>query len=384
MKILYYLSPHTDAVAIHHELATMLAHTLQPVAEVTVATSTTELTAHSLPAYDLIHLFGCWDKATLKLQQRAHRLHIPTVLSPLGGLQPWVMSHHKASRIMARQREAVQQASAVHLCGKLEADLFDRLGWNRRCALIKNAIVTSLITFDQMCVQMTTLYRKVLDTQARLLLSEQERQALCQLLELGIDDKVLTDEAHCRQLRTTVAALGPEQWRRLWLYAHDEQIELPVKKGLERIQFTTPPVVISQIERFSPAATYAEGHLVTDELTYKHLFTRGKLNDNIQPRETHERRCIIALLNLRHGMDHHTAPLLHLADLYIMMRHEDMDEDRLREIARALGIDRFCERLMTVMHTVLRLSEGFMPFTPRDDKEAAEMTRRITKFGTWA
>jgi hypothetical protein len=322
--------------------------------------------------------------STIRLQKQAHRLHIPTVFSPLGGLQPWVMRHHKGSFLLSSQREAVQLASAVHLCGKLESDLFEPLKWNRRRALIKNAIVTSLISFDEMAAQLLQLYQKVLDTQARLLLSPESQQAIGHLLELGVNDQVLLEEDHCKELKALLAALGPADWRRIWLYADEECIGELLVRALDRIQFRAPECSIADIERFATANRYDGMPIECDKLTYKSLTVRGKMAECLGADDVNERRCIIALLNLRHGMAEHTAPLLHLADVYSMLRFSDMDEDKLKDSVKALGIERFAERLMTVMQHVMRLSEGFMPFAPRDDRDAAQMEQTITKFGLWA
>ena len=65
------------------------------------------------------------------------------------------------------------------------------------------------------------------------------------------------------------------------------------------------------------------------------------------------------------------------------MRFVDADEDRLNEVARAMGVLEFAERLMAVLHHTLGLTEGFMPFRERADKASLAMVNHITKFNTY-
>lgn len=86
------------------------------------------------------------------------------------------------------------------------------------------------------------------------------------------------------------------------------------------------------------------------------------------------------IANLRYEMEHQSAPLLHLLDLYEVLRFEDVDEDRLVEILKIIAIEGFAAHIMGVTHRVLGLTEGFMPMSPKDDKETDLMVRSITKF----
>lgn len=111
--------------------------------------------------------------------------------------------------------------------------------------------------------------------------------------------------------------------------------------------------------------------------------TKSKLSDIIDTDEKKERRIIVRLLNLKYEMERNEAPLSHLADLYQSVRFVDADEDRLNEVARAMGVLEFAERLMAVLHHTFGLTEGFMPFRERADKASLAMVNHITKFNTY-
>ncbi|MBM6993264.1 MAG: hypothetical protein I3J02_08375 [Prevotella sp.] len=383
LKVLLFISPKVDAQPVNHELTTSLALTLKDEADVDLRTSWNGMDADALRSYHIIHIFGCWNLPSAHLMTKAHRLHIPTVYSPLGGLQPWIIRKHRSSYDYTLQRQVIQKASAIHVCSNLESEKFARLGWNPRSILIKNPILTSLITFEEMGKAMLRLYRKVLDTQARLLLDEHSRQAIGHLLELGVDKDVLFDHQHCQAMKENLALLTDADWRRVMIYAADEHIVTILRKGLERIQFVAPEVVIEQIDRFPELQQYAEGDLKSNELCYQHPSTMARLDANLKELEVNERKLCIELLNLKHEITRHQAPLLHLANIYSTIRFLDMDEDRIKEIAREMGLADFAERLMAVLRDVMRLSEGFMPFHLKDDKGYKELSQNITKFNTW-
>lgn len=381
LKVLLFISAEADAVDIHHELTTQLAHYMGEYADVRL------MTAHDKEGTDLtgchlLHIFGSWSHSASHLMLKAHRLHVPTVYTPLGGLQPWVLRHHKPSRLFAYQRRMTALASAVHVCGKLEGDTFAKLGWNKRVALIKNPVLTSQLTFDDMTGQVLALYRKVLDSNARLLLSADSCVVIGQLLALSIDKDILRDRERCTALRQRLALLTEDDWRRVFIYSADEQIERNLLEGLSRIQFAAPHTVTADIVRFAPVERYNEGTLKDDDTYSRNILMRNKLDEAIASKEQHERRLIVQLLNLRHELEHHKAPLLHLADIYQTVRFTDMDEDRLKEIVCDLGIDDFAARLMAVMHEVMGLTEGFMPFAAKEGRATRRLVGDITKYNT--
>lgn len=138
---------------------------------------------------------------------------------------------------------------------------------------------------------------------------------------------------------------------------------------MQRIQFSEPNVVIDNIDRFYIARSYPDGDLPNERLCFRGMITKGRLDDNIKATETNERLLCVQLLNLKHEMENHSAPLLHVANVYTTLRFYDMDEDRLKELVKTLGIEDFAARLMVVLQNVMRLSEGFMPFVAKDDKQ---------------
>lgn len=379
-KILFYIPSEVDRIDINHELKQELARVMSASIEVEMVSSLRGKPLSVVKNYTLVHVFGAWNQHAALVLLKATRMHVPTVYTPLGGLQPWMMKRHNHSWLGGLQRSMARQASAVHICGALESEMFDRLKWNTKTALIQNPVLTSQTSFEQMSREMLTLYRKVLDSNARLLLSEAACTTIGGLLQVGIDKEVLKDKKRCQTLKSVATGLTDEDWRRIFLYALDEQVTDIIQQGLARLQIAYPQIDATAIDIFPTGSHYAEGHLNTATLLSKNIVLKGKLSDHIEKEETNERKMAIALLNYRYEEERHKAPLLHLVDLYATIRFTPVDEDRMKAIVSALGIERYSERLMDVMHTVLGLTEGFMPILQRQDKGSRQLMSGITKF----
>lgn len=384
LRILYYIPEHTDAIGIHHELTTNLATYLNNKGGVEVIVSSDKRSLPKPADFDLVHFFGCWSNTACQLAAKAYRQLTPYIITPLGMLQPWEYARHHKTPLFSRQHLFTTRAAAVHVCGKLEAETFARLGWNKRTCLIKNPVLTSQISYDEATDQLTALYRKVLDTNVQLILKEETRRLIGSLLQTGLDTEVLRDAERVKHINGQIHSLTAEEWRRAWIYISDEHCEDIIKEALTRLQIEQAVVDVPAIDRFpTKKQAYREGHLTDGALLSRNLLLRNKVKDSFATRGETEQHVCLQLLNLHYELGHHTAPLLHLCDLYHTMRFTDMDEDMVKDMVHELGIDEFAERLMAVMHDFLGLTEGFMPFKARVGKQARLLLTALTKFGTY-
>lgn len=377
-RLLIFVPSNTDVVGIHHELTTRLAKCLARQADVKLATSVDKGVFSNVSDFDLIHVFGCWSHSACQLGARAYKEHVPYLVTPLGGLQPWEMERHNYSVLAKQQQTLVRRASAVQVCGKLEDQTFAKLGWNHRTALIKNPVLTSQTTFEQAADSLMQLYRKVIDSNARLLLGDDIQKVIGRLLQVGIDDKAAYLGSD-KDLNDKVAALTGEDLRRIWIYADDEHVTEPLRRALPDYSFLD----VSSIDRFDRERGYAEGHLKNDALLSRNLLLRNKVKDIFDEHRMAEQKVCTSLLNLHYEMTRHKAPLLHLADFYAVLRFTDMDEDAVRDIVKRLKLDDFAMSLMSVMQDFLGLTEGFMPFADKAGRATKRLYRNITKFGTY-
>ncbi len=383
MKILYHVTPEAESLPIYHEMVAQLALCMRGQADVDEFISQDAHSAQTVNDYDLVHVFGSWNMGASHLMMKAYHGHVPTVYSPLGGLQPWVIKRKKSVFTLSSQRNMTRKALAVHVCGKLEQETFLSLKWHKCVALIKNPVLTSKISFPEMASQMFSLYQKVIDTYACLLLSDKSCKAIGALLALGIDDTLLKDTHRMEDMRALLTDLNSSDWRKISIYASDERITGALLLGLERLQVPVPLCDVDDIERFPHERHYVQGSLQEAKLLSRNPLTKSKLNEIMSPSESKEKSIIVRLFNMKYEMEHNQAPLSHLADVYRSIRFCDADEDRLKDVARSMGILDFSQRLMAVLQATMGLTEGFMPFKANDDKMAKTMTKDITKFNSY-
>lgn len=379
-KILLYIPVETNKDAIDHEFVQLLYDNLKKTDEVSMATSSSADEVKHLSDFTVLHVFGCWNVSAAKLLLRAERMNLPTVFSPLGGLQPWVVKHHKLRNQRVLQRQMAQKASAIHVCGKLEMETFSRLRLNKKVVLIKNPVLTSLVAAEDTSLAMRKLYRKVVDSNARRLLSPEQQSIIGRLVQLGVDAEILHDHKHCDQLKADVAQLSIEAWRRIFIYASDEDVLQLIVEALKRLKLEVPAFSVSNIDRFPNGNEYNTGSLEGSELLSHNILLKSRLSEWVKKSEKTERKLLVQMANFRYELEHRKAPLRHLADLYSTLRFEDMDEVRVAELFHDFKLDDFASRMMTVEHNVLGLTEGFMPIGPKTDKDALLLEHKITKF----
>jgi hypothetical protein len=379
-KILLYIPSETYQAAITHAFVQLLYDSLDKIDEVALATSTDAEELKHLSDFAVLHVFGCWNVGANRLLLKANRMNIPTVFSPLGGLQPWVVKHHRVSHQHRLQREMVQAASAVHVCGKLERETFCRLKLNKKVALIKNPVLTSLVSAEETCHDMRRLYRKVIDSNARRLLTPDQQSIIGRLVQLGVDAETLHDHKHCDQLKADVEQLTSEAWRMIFIYAADEYVTPLITEALGRLKLDVPFIDMKVIDRFPDGHEYNTGGLEGNDLLSHNILLKTRLSEWVKKSEKTERHLLVQMANIKYELERRKAPLSHLADLYASLKFDNMDEVRVAELFHDFKLENFAARMMAVEHNVLGLSEGFMPITPKEDKTAKIMEHKITKF----
>lgn len=388
LKVLLFVPHHVDAVAINHDLVSGLAKSYPEGVDVQLVVSGEHHQALQLEEYDLIHFFGSWSHAACLLAAKAYSHGVPYIVTPLGGLQPWETSKRKHTILLRRQRQLVEHAAAVHVCGKLEHDNFVSLGWNKRLAVVKNPVLTSQITFENAANQIERLYRKVIDSNCQLCLRPEIHDIMGVLLQIGTDPNAFDlnpafQEKSKEEFVSQFARLSPEDWRRLLIYSDQEHITDNVLQALESLEVNYPALDMSEISRFEPKSRYLDGRLKTEALLSKNILLKNKVKEVFENNGENECQLCLALLNIHYELNHHTLPLSHFVDLYSITRFRDVDEDMVKEMAARLNIDDLAARLTSAMSTFLGLPDGFWIFKPKNGKKTRKIIKEITKFGLY-
>lgn len=377
MKILLYMPSHIEKRNANQALASVLLRCLDRKAEISAAS---KLPSEWL-TYDVIHVFGCNEIRGSRLVRKAKHERIPTILSPLGDLQPWNRSKRGIKRVCPTsilQRQMTTDASAVHLCSVWELQHFEQLRWNPHTQLIPNAVVSSLVNEDQMANAMLKLYQKVIDSNAYAQIRTMQRRAILLLLQAGIDAEKTNDPVYKAETDHIIPTLTATDWRNIRLYAYDEQILDLIEIGLKRIQFNAPNIVVEEIERFPSIYHYEKKHLESKTLP-DHCQKARNCRIIEASEDSNVRELATMVLHIKDEVRRHTMPLLHLADLYTKLKFSDYDEDGFSDLIIQMGIDAFTARLISILEVELGLTEGFHPIEARRDNETKRLTRNIIK-----
>ena len=112
-------------------------------------------------APDLVHVFGTFSMETRHLLTTYRKRRIPTVLTVCGALATYA-DHNKtidSSQLNLQRRSLLSAATVVHTTGSEEDAAITANAPKVQTAMIANAAITSAISTDEMCSDLTSLYR---------------------------------------------------------------------------------------------------------------------------------------------------------------------------------------------------------------------------------
>ena len=293
---------------------------------------------------DVVHVHGCWDYKIAHEALKAHRLGARIVLTPHGGLEPWVISDRrqsgKPSTTLAWQRRLVEHSYVVIAQGSMEAAALDRLGWNPRIETVRNAVVTNTITPEAMALHTQEVYRKVMDSNTLELMTDDSKRMLRMLLKAGItgDRRWVTEQA---------SDVSEQQWRYLLVYADHENVRTVVDSGARLLGISHPYIETDKIKSYLPT-------------------------DYSKPKpEAHDVAGLVSEIHSR------KPTLRHLVELDRALRKNTVQEDRVVDALDENHLLKYFRRLLCVMSEQTGLDEGFMPARPIDDQQTQAIRKQL-------
>ena len=347
MRILHLLPP-TDA-AIAHYVAIL---TDQMGLEVENHKATTADEARQLlrtMPFDILHVHGCWNNAQFSVVRRALTLGARLVVTPYGQLQPWEQQRHfwkeKLPKRIVYQQTVVRQAYAVIVQGKMELECIRQLGWNNRCIIIRNALITNSITPHEMARQTFDVYQRIMDSNPLLIMNDNTLRFVKRLITIGItgDERWLTGEV--------VPMLG--DWRQILCYAHQEQIMPTILRAVRILNLMPPDIDATDIPYFLPDG-YKEAPSIQQAIGNQFVSENDRL--------------IATFKFIKKLIASRQLSIKHLVELDIELRNHPCDEARLVDELQERGLLKLAGRIMQLMNQFTGLTEGFMPVPSLADR----------------
>lgn len=358
MRVLYYYPADNPMIARHVD---MLCDNMPKEVECHRATEVEQAkTLLEGGHYDLIHLHGCWRNSSKTVVYTALKQGARLIITPHGQLEPWVQQENRWKEKMPKrvlyQQRIVAKAYCIILQGKMEEECMAKLGWNPRCVIIKNGVITSSITPREMVLQTSRLYRKVMDSNPLSLLTDQQQELLRDIITTGIteDQRWLTSQHH--------QTLDTEDWRRMLCYVTQEHITDTFKRGIRVLRLEPADLQIDSADCFVPK-DYEK------PATIESVIGNQWVSEN--------ERLIATFKHLKKLTSDKKLSILHLIELDKELRQHPCEEDKLCESLKEWRLYKFAARIMLLMNLKTGLTEGFMPMPPLNDKAAKNMRRQL-------
>lgn len=299
--------------------------------------------------FDILHVHGCWQNAQFTLVRKALNRGARLVVTPYGQLEPWVQQQHfwkeKLPKRIVYQKSVVEQAYAVVVQGNMELECITRLGWNKRCVIIRNAMITSSTTPRDMARQTFELYQRIVDSNPLQLMNDNTRKFVKYLMTIGITG----DKRWLKEEETPM--LG--DWRQILCYAHQEQIMPTILRAVRTLDLILPDIDASKIPYFLP------DHYVETK-TIQQVIGNQFVTEND--------RLLATFKYIKKLVGNRQLSIKHLVELDIELRQHSCDESLLNEQLRERRLIKLAARTMQLMNDFTGLTEGFMPVQPRRDR----------------
>ena len=359
MRILHYYDKNDAMVSQHVRLLT--EHMDKEAENHTATDSEQARTLLKGGQYNILHLHGCWRNSSHSIVSLALRQGARLVLTPHGQLEPWVQEENrwkeKLPKRLLYQRRIVQQAYAVLIQGRLEQECMDNLKWNPRTVIIRNAVITSSTTPEEMGHQTYNVYRKVLDSNTLELMTDDTRDTLFYLTKAGI-----TGDKRWLDLSAPIAPLSTEEWRKLCCYAHQEHITDTIRKGARVLGLEMPDLDASRIDFFLPDG-FQESESIQQTIGYQFASENDRL--------------VATFRYLRKVTANGQLGIRHLIELDRELREHHCDEEELEDELKERRLLRLTARLMQLSAELTGLTEGFMPVRPVNDRTTRKLRKHI-------
>ena len=357
MRILHFYPKDNDMIARH---VSMLAENMGLEAEHHLATDgNNACTLLQGSHYDLLHLHGCWRTAMRKVVNLAVSKGTRLVLTPHGQLEPWEQEEdywkEKLPKRLLFQQSIVRQSYAVLIQGDMERECMEKLRWNSRCTIIRNAIVTNSIQPQEMARQTFAIYQKILDSNTLELMEDETRAALKNLLKAGITGDL-------RWLDDRTGIHDATEWRKVLCYAHQEHITDIIRRGIRVMELDAPDIDVEHIPYYLP-----DGYQEVESI--QHAIGNQFASEND--------RLVATFRTIRHLLGNRQLRISHLVELDQELRRHSCEEDLLAEMLHERKLWITARRMMQLLAWKTGLTEGFMPMPALNDREARRISRQM-------
>ena len=370
MRILHYIAHVRGEDLLSQYLTTLTTIQERMGAEVCVVTKRDDMGAkfdQFLP--HIVHIHTLWSWPSAQVAQLARKRNCGVVISTHGQLDAFRCCHERKWRkrmaLLTFQRRMICQADALLATDEREAKCLEKLGWNNHIDTITNALLDASVSQEEMAALSLKLYQKVVDTRYAHYLSAEDHEIMGSLLHAAIDD--MPSATLSAEKVGRLHTLDGEQWRRICLWADDEDVMPLIAKAIHLLSIDAPlqENAPSGINRFPQKHPKKRGGLTDNELLYASDGSKEKWQEVLHDETESLQKVVTLILNARTLDQHRELSLHHMCDLYTAIKFLDYDEDQLKSLLSRFSATGIGRALMGWLAQKLLLTEGFMPLKPK-------------------
>lgn len=298
---------------------------------------------------DVVHVHGSWDWHTAAVERAARSRRIVTIVSPHRGLSQELLNidfwNHKLPRLLAYQVWMIRNCSAVVALNEKEAEGIRALNLKRRIEVLPPS-ADGIDGEEQLCKALLAAYSKSVDTAYAVNLTENERR----LVQVAVAAAVVAPEEQPTE-RPSTESLDSVSYRRVFFYAHDEDVMQLFSDGCRKLGIPLPPIPdVAEIPRYHDRKAKSRGALKDCNVSVKGLrLPEGRIRE----------REAVTMICKAWAVSVPRLTLRHYAELYDMFRHSDFDEDMVQTELKRLRLRRFTKRLQRILARMYGIKSGY-------------------------
>ena len=322
---------------------------------------------------DLIHIHAAWNHRAAIVQREASKRGVFIILSLHGGLSPDVLEldfwKNKLPRLAAYQFSMVRHCHAIVAVSEEEEQHLRELDWKRRIVTIPHPALFP-VGNDTICEKLTTIYRKVIDTNYHRLIKKEEmlftlKCAALQIWEEHKDFDITTatsqHEAVKSMLLQDISEILEQypfiSYRRIHLFAFDNGIREKMLEGAKIANVPIPPLSdMNAIPRFKP-------HTKREKYKTKYQKLCSIISEISSDCNSDTSRCETFSSDFTISG---SISLQTVCKIFIRLRFANYDEDIFRQRVKKAGLTDFTSRFLYLLSQVFHMEIGYMPLEPKE------------------
>lgn len=296
----------------------------------------------------IVHVHGAWDFKAALVEQSARSNNSVTIVSPHRGISSEIIDidfwSDRVWKLLSYQIRMLRKCLCVIAINESEKEYLRSSNFKRRVEVVTLGQQNDEDAQDTMNLlrdQLYSIYRKALDSSYEKFITPEEDNFLFATVQ-----KALVDDEEI-----TVPPTDGLSFRRIYFRAFDENAISLMQRGMAKTDFTLPTSIdVASIPRYPNKRAKKKQSLAESSSM------AGKITI---PAEQHEERnAVLILLNANEKkIDRLTYS--DWAELYILFRQTDFNEDVVGDELKRLGLKKFTLKIQKKLRDMFYLKDGF-------------------------